>query len=83
VKKKAVYAFSTGKCDLKNNSLVPQSFDTSSLNHLYMTNLEDRVAHMKALNYTLLHLFICMGQKGNNKYIWLISLALKISYSSN
>jgi len=30
VKKKAVYAFSTGKCDLKNNSLVPQSFETSS-----------------------------------------------------
>jgi hypothetical protein len=24
------YVFSTGKCDLKNNSLVPQSFETSS-----------------------------------------------------
>jgi hypothetical protein len=50
-----------------------------------MTNLEDRVAHMKALNYTLLHLFICMGQKGDNKYnmFWLTFLALKISYSSN
>jgi hypothetical protein len=30
VKKKVVYAFSTGKCDLKNTSLVPQSFGTSS-----------------------------------------------------
>jgi hypothetical protein len=30
VKKKAVYALSIGKCDLKNNSLVPQSFETSS-----------------------------------------------------
>jgi hypothetical protein len=31
LKKKAVYAFSTGKYDLKNKSLVPQSFETSSV----------------------------------------------------
>jgi hypothetical protein len=65
----------------KITPLFHKALKLQVLNHLYMTNLEDRVAHMKALNYTLLHLFICMGQKGDNIYsmFWLISLALKIS----